>query len=154
MKYENELNRPVVRRRIGLLSDPQVEAERISNEVFSKFPALFEAHGVEAGDWMTLAFELAKAHVPGFKVIDAPGRPIEWSDVDRADFRIDVDAVIAYEGLSIAEAIKQAIRQPRWAEKTSPMTMAALRQQYKTADKRWIEVVKKARAWEKMGSDK
>jgi hypothetical protein len=154
MKYDGELKKAVVRKRIGLLADTDAEAQRITFEVFSKLPALFEAHGVRPGDWMTLAIELAKAHVPGFQVNDPPGAPTKWCITEKAEFRIDVDSVIADKKLSIPEAIKLVIRQPRWADKAEPMTMGALEKQYKTTDMRWVQVVQDARSWEKIVQDK
>lgn len=154
MKYEGELKKPVVRKRLGLLADTHAEAERITIEVFSKLPALFEAHRVEPGDWMSLALELAKAHVPGFQVNAPAGRPTKWCVTEKAEFRIDVDSIISDKKLSIPEAIKLAIRQPRWAEQTARMTMGALEKQYKTTDMRWVKVVQDARSWEQMGGDK
>lgn len=154
MQYEGELKKAVVRKRLGLLSDTNAEAERITVEVFSKLPALFDAHGVQPGDWMALAIELAKAHVPGFQVNDPPGAPTKWCITEKAEFRIDVDSVIADMHLSIPEAIKLVIRQPRWIEKTTPMTLGALEKQYKNTDMRWVKVVQDAGAWEKMGTGK
>lgn len=154
MKYEGELKKAVVRKRLGLLSDTNAEAERITVEVLSKLPALFAAHGVQPGDWMSLAIELAKTHVPGFQVNNPPGAPTKWCMTEKAEFRIDVDSVIADNYLSIPEAIKLVIRQPRWAEKTAPMTLGALEQQYKNTDMRWVAVVLDARAWEKIGANK
>ena len=154
MKYDGELKKAVVRKRLGLLSDTNAEAERITVEVFSKLPALFDAHGVQPGDWMALAIELAKTHVPGFQVNDPPGAPTKWCITEKAEFRIDVDSVIADMHLSIPEAIKLVIRQPRWIEKTTPMTLVALEKQYKTTDMRWVKVIQDARAWEKMGTGK
>ena len=154
MKYEGELKKAVVRKRLGLLSDTDAEAERITDEVFSKLPALFDAHDVQPGDWMSLAIELAKAHVPGFQVNSPPGRPTEWCVIEKAEFRIDVDARIADKKLSIPEAIKVVIRQSRWVEKAASMTLGALKKQYTTTDVRWVKVVQDARAWEKMGEDK
>lgn len=78
MKYKGQLNEPVVRKRLGLLAtDKQHEdaASQLVNELVQKMPMLAEAHGVAAGDWFGLAFELAQAHVPGFKVVERSLKP-------------------------------------------------------------------------------
>lgn len=154
MNYEGELKKAIVRNRLGLLSDTNAEAERITNEMFSKLPALFEAHGVQPGNWMALAIELAKTHVPGFRVNNPPGAPNKWGLMEKAEFRIDVDSIIADKHLSILEAIKLVIRQKPWIERAAPMTLGALEKQYRNTDMRWVQVMHDARAWERMGQDK
>ncbi|MGF6524742.1 hypothetical protein [Variovorax sp. PvP013] len=154
MMYEGKLKEPIVQQHHGLLSDLNAEQQRINIEMLSKLPALFEAHQVEAGNWMRLAFELAKAHVPGFQVNAPAGRPLKWELAEKAAFRIDVDEIISDAKLSLSEAIKLAIRQPRWAEQAREMTMAALVKQYKTTEMWSVEVLQDARRLEKMGTDK
>src|SRR4051812_489405 len=94
MKYSGRLTTPIQTSRLGLLaSDEEVttEANRIVAEQFDKIPDLFEAHRVQYGDWMSLCHELAKAHVPGFRVSRPAGRPTEWGLWGDAEFRLAVD---------------------------------------------------------------
>jgi|GEM_PF-2237069 len=151
MKYSGRLSKTIAQRRIGILESEdvyQTEAKRITDEIFSKFPELFVAHGVPDGNWFLLALELAKAHVPGFKVVKPAGRKTEWSIVDKAEFRLDVGTLVDKDSLSVVEAIKLVIRLDAWATKTAPMTVAALEQHYYNADLRFVEIVKNARAWQ------
>jgi hypothetical protein len=151
MKYTGKLKKQIVRKRIGILSDEDAylaEAKRITDEMFAKLPDLFAAYGLKQGDWVFLAMELAKAHVPGFQVIKPAGRKTEWDISQKAEFRLDVDAVMAKNGLSVVEAIKLTIRSTAWAAKAAPMTIAALEQHYYKADMRWVQIVKDARAYE------
>ncbi|MDL2336457.1 MAG: hypothetical protein QFE16_01315 [Pseudomonadota bacterium] len=155
MKYAGPLNKPITRKRIGLLADEptyQAESRRITAEMFSKLPALFAAHGVNEGDWLALSIELAKAHVPGFKVHNPAGRKTEWGVADKAEFHCDVDSKSAELDLSVVESIKQVIRLAAWKDKAKPMTMAALEKHYYEAEPRWIQIVKDARAYESIVS--
>jgi hypothetical protein len=153
MKYTDKLNKPITRKRSGLLDGEdayQAEAKRFADEMIAKLPDLFKAHEVPEGNWVALALALAKAHVPGFKVINPAGRKTEWSIADKAEFKVDVDAVVVNAGnnLPITEAIKLACRSKAWIAKTKPMTLTALTKHYYTADLRFVEVVKSARAWQ------
>lgn len=151
MKYTGTLNKRITRRRIGLLGGDdavQAESNRINAEMVEKLPALFDAHGIEYGNWVRLALALAREHVPGFAVINPPGRPTEWGLALKAEFRLDVDAIATAKGLTVIEAIKLAIRLDAWAIKTKPMDLRALEKHYYTADLRFVEIVKKARAYE------
>jgi hypothetical protein len=157
LKYTGKLNKPIVRKRIGILANEDAymaEAKRITDEMFAKLPDLFAAHGLQHGDWVALAMELAKAHVPGFQVNKPAGRKTEWDISHKAEFRLDVDAIVANSGLSVVEAIKLTIRSDAWAVKAAPMTIAALEQHYYKADMRWVQIVKDARAYESIvGTD-
>ena len=153
MKYTGRLREPITRRAMGLLEDDEahhVESKRITDEMFAKLPDLFQSHGVPDGDWITLVMEMAKAHVPGFRLINGAGRKTEWSFVDKAEFRLDVDAIVSGLGgaLPITEAIKLACRKEAWADKTKAMTLPAVTRHYYAADMRFVETVKRARLWE------
>jgi hypothetical protein len=152
MKYVGNLNKGITRKRMGIFADDAdyaTEAQRTTDEMFSKLPDLFAVHQVSEGDWAGLAMALAKTHVPGFKLINPAGRKTEWNPADKAEFRLDVDAIIENHGISVVEAIKLACRLDAWIEKTKePMTIAALEQHYYKADIRFIQVVKDARAWQ------
>ena len=122
--------------------------------MFAKLPDLFKAHEVPKGNWMALALALAKAHVPGFKVVKRAGRKTEWNISDKAEFRLDVDGIVSESGdlLPVTEAIKLACRLDAWSSKTNPMTLAAVTKHYYNADLRFVEIVKKARAYESIVS--
>ena len=158
MKYKGALNKPVVRKRLGLLATDEQVADAANtqfHELVAKLPLLAEAHGVAKGDWFGLAFELARAHVPGFKVVDPAGRPTEWSDIDKAELRIDVDDLIAVRNTRpVTEAIRIVCKLERWAEKTKGMKISALSKHYYGADVRWVRMLRDAKAWESIvGND-
>lgn len=150
MKYTGTLNKPIVSKPIGLLSfdeSYQAELERIDGERAEKLPELFEAHGVEPGNWYRLSVALALEHVPGFKVIKPAGRPTEWEEFDKAEFRLDVDAFIINSGntLPVTEAIQRARRLDAWKSKTEAMKPAALRKHYDMADMRMVKLIQDTR---------
>ena len=152
MKYTGTLKKPITRRRIGLLAFEdayQAEYERVNDEMIAKLPDLFKTHDVPEGNWVALAIALAKTHVPGFKEVNPAGRKTEWDIADKAEFRLDVDIAVMNSGntLPVTEAIKLACRLDAWASKTKLMTLAAITKHYYTADLRFVEVGKDARAW-------
>lgn len=151
MKYTGSLGKTITRKRVGLIAVDayQAEEKRVNDEMLAKLPDLFKAHAVPGGDWVALALALARAHVPGFKIIRRAGRPTEWGLGDKAVFRLDVDTIVVNSGntLPVTEAIKLACRLDAWAEKTKePMKLAAITKHYYTADLRFVEAVKEARA--------
>ena len=153
MKYTGTLKKGITRRRVGLLADSdahKIEGKRIADEMFAKLPELFRAYGIKPNNWPAMVLALAQEHVPGFKVINPAGRKIEWGDADNAEFRLDVDAIVADSGntVPVTEAIKLACRLDAWASKTRPMTLAAITAHYYDADLRWVEIAKDARAYE------
>lgn len=157
MKYSKELTTPIKRKRMGLLADDeifQLEAKRIVDEMFAKLPALATAHGVPANDWFALALALAKEHVPGFKVVNPAGRPPEWTELDKAEFKIDIDKVRDASGKSVDESMKLVIRHERWATKTGPMKIEAMRQHYYNADERLIRIMEDAKRYEALLADR
>lgn len=153
MKYTGRLREPITRRAMGLLEDDeahQAESKRITDEMFSKLPDLFQSHGVPDGDWRALVVGMAKAHVPGFNVVTRAGRKIEWSMAEKSAFRVDVDAIVAASDkrLPLTEAIRLARRAETWADKSKLMSAAALKKHYDKADLRFVEVVKAAQLWD------
>lgn len=152
MKYTGTLNKPITKRRLSLLAlyPLRDEYQRQTDEALSKLPDLFAAHDVQNGNWPALALALARAHVPGFKIVEPAGRPTEWGLADKAEFRFDVDTFVINSGntMLVTEAIKLACRLDAWASKTKPMTLAAITKHYYTADLRFVEIVKDARAWD------
>ena len=154
MKYTGELQKTIPTKKIGLLDDEdsrRAEAKRIAALKVSKMPALFAAHGVALGDWVNLAFELAKEFVPGFRVVEPAGRPTEWSGVDKAEFKLSVDDMqAANPGIPKTQAITKVCRLSRWEAKTKGMKVTALRKHYDNADATWVAIVKDAKAYESM----
>ena len=148
MKYTGRLSKPIARKIIGLIGDVaphHAEADRVSDEMLSKLPDLFEAHGVPLGNWCALVLAMAKDHVPGFKIVNPAGRKTEWDDLDKAAFKVDVDNFINQSNekkVPVTEAIAKTQRFERWAEKTKGMKIAALSQHYYKADKRWVDWLK------------
>lgn len=160
MKYKGSLASTIKRKRIGLLATEAAytaEAKRITDEFFSKLPDLFKAHGVTEGNWLALSLALAEAHVPGFRVVNPAGRKARWGVSYESEFRLDVDILIEEskpKALSVVEAIKLVCRRESWIEKTKSMSLSALEKHYYSADLRWVQIVKDARAYEKIVENK
>ena len=152
MKYSGELAKPITAKKAGLLAtDDSIRAEskRIVDAQIAKLPALFAAHGVELHDWIDLVFELAEEYVPGFRVVEPAGRPTEWGDYDKAEFRLTVDHMReANPGMKITDAIRRVQRLESWQSKTKDMKVSALSKHYYGADPRWVAVMRDAKAYE------
>ncbi len=152
MKYTGELAKPITAKKVGLLAtDDSIKAEsrRIIEARVAKLPALFAAHGVEPHDWIDLVFELAEEYVPGFRVVEPAGRPTEWGDYDKAEFRLTVDHMReANPGIKITDAIRRVQRLESWQSKTKDMKIPALSKHYYGADPRWVAVMRDAKAYE------
>lgn len=154
MKYTGKLAKPIVRRRLGVLSTEESVREaatKEANEMLEKLPLLAEAHGVAPGDWFALAVSLAKTHVPGFKVVQPAGRPTEWGQIEKAELRLDVDELLAATGgLAVTDAIRRTCKLERWVEKTKGMKVTALSKHYYAADMRFVDIVRDARSWNQL----
>lgn len=151
MKYTGRLQKPIVRRPIGIFStDDQIKATVNAevDEMFSKFDDLFAAFALEKDNWFGLALALAKAHVPGFKLVAPAGRKTEWTIVDKAALKLDVDTIAESAAVPITEAIKLACKLDAWAEKTKKMTLAAITKHYYAADPRFVSIVRDAQAYQ------
>lgn len=152
MKYTGELAKPITAKKFGLLATDDLikaEARRVVEARMAKLPALCAAHGVELGDWLDLAFELAEEYVPGFRVAKPAGRPIEWSEYEKAEFRLTVDDMReANPGMKITDAIRRVQRLESWKSKTKDMKVAALSKHYYDADDRWVAVMRDAKAYD------
>lgn len=174
MKYSGRLSEPVVKARLGPLADDsavQNESTRIAGELVKKMPLLFEAHGIEEGNYAALAMALATAHVPGFKIIQPAGRPEEWTAADKAALRVDIDllkAEKAAEGraITVRDAIKLVMQSETWkpraakAEgKDGKLKISSIEQHYYAARQQtkaaigWLEMATKAKAFDD-GKDK
>ena len=151
MKYTGPLAKPIRRRPISLLRMEESAKEAAGaevNEMFDKLPALFTAHGITEHDWFGLAFALAKEHVLGFKLVDPPGRKTQWAASDKAEFRLDVEAIRSAKRKTLDRSIHDTVKADRWLEKTKGMKIAALRQHYYAADPRMAQIVRDARAFD------
>jgi hypothetical protein len=151
MKYSGRLQKPIVKRRVGVFSteeDIRAAANAEVNEMFDKLDDLFAAFTLQKDDWCGLALALAKAHVPGFKFVAPAGRKTEWSVLDKAELKLDVDTIAESTGLPITEAIKRACKMEAWSAKTKKMSLPAITKHYYTADSRFVGIVRDARAWD------
>lgn len=139
-------------KKFGLLStDDVIKAEvgRIVDARIAKLPELCAVHGVELGDWLGLVFKLAEEHVPGFRVVEPAGRPTEWDEFSKAEFKLAVKQMReANSGMKITDAIKRVQRLERWESKTKDMKVSALSKHYYDANPRWIALVEDAKAYE------
>lgn len=151
MKYTGTLVSPIVERMPdgGLLAgDAEFakEAARVKVAQLEKLPALFEAHGVEVGDYQSLALALAETHVAGFKVVERAGAKVKWQVYELTQFKIAVDDLVASgEASSVTHAIDRVRRRPEWSgiiKKSA--TPSALRKQYDRADPMWVQMLRDA----------
>ena len=151
MKYTGKLAKPIVSKQLGLFAtdaDIKAEALRVTTEKVNKVSALFAVHGVELHDWMDLAFELAEEYVPGFKVIKPAGRPTEWEEYDKAEFKLTVDSMkAANNGIPVTRAISRVMKLSSWAGKTKGMQVSALSKHYYAADPRVVAMMRDANAY-------
>jgi hypothetical protein len=155
VKYKGRLSKPIVRRRVGPLASDEQRAAAVNaqvDELLSKLPLLADAHGVRHGDWFALAVSLARAHVPGFKIVEPAGRPTEWSFFDKAEFRLYVDSIRG-SGKTLDASIKYVAKSDKWSSKVAGMTLGALRKHYYSADPRFFAVLADAKAYESMVGD-
>jgi hypothetical protein len=150
MKYTGSLSKTIVGKRIAPLSGADaftVEYKRQDGEMLAKLPDLFRAHEVTVGDWLGLALALAKAHVPGFKVVRRAGPRTKWDVITKAEFRLDVDTEREKSGLSVVKAIEHVWNLEFWRVAAIPTPLSALQKHYYSADLEIVEVLKEARAW-------
>lgn len=156
MKYEGALNRRIAGKQFGLLAgEPEFKSDavRVVDARFAKFPALFEAHKVPLGDWQGLAYELAVAHVPGFKVSKPVGANTKWSELDKAELRIDADAAIANtRHKTVAEALRHLQKNSeRWKPVLKGLGAHVLREYYYDAKPRWVRMALDSKAFRELG---
>lgn len=152
MKYPGRLGKPIVRKPRSLLNYEESARAAIAaeiDEMFDKLPDLFKLYGIQESNWCSLAIALAKEHVPGFKLVEPAGRKTEWGGVEKAEFRLDVDAVRSASKKALDASIREAIKSERWREKTMDMKISALRQHYYQADERMIKLVQSSRNYDR-----
>ena len=151
MKYTGSLSKTIVGKQIAPLSGEdafKVEYKRQDDEMLAKLPDLFRTHEVTVGDWVGLALALAKAHVPGFKVVRRAGPRTKWSFFTKAEFRLDVDTEREKSGLSVEKAIEHVWCLEAWRVAAIPTPLSALQKHYYSADLEFVEAIKRARAWQ------
>lgn len=112
---------------------------------------LFEAHGVEQGEWVHLCYALAAAHVPGFKLAKGrKGRPRKWNEHDRAALVVAIEET----GLPIKEAAEMLARREPWESKvTATRGAETLRDEYTRADGPWVAMLRDARKLARLALD-
>jgi hypothetical protein len=147
---------------LGPAESHRSNAEELALKRKEKFPALFDFHGVENGDWEGLAMALAQTHVAGFMVQGAVGRTTKWTEFDKAQFKIDVDQHIhrkRYEdgkNCSVPTAVKAVRIWPKWVEMTTKpkkLSDVACKNLYYSADERCVLLLaqvelKQAQEWD------
>lgn len=166
--YAGKLARPV-RVKVGELtldeagSDEAREAfaQKVANEhnlsVIERGVKLYllcDHYGVERGDWFNLAWELAHAHVPGFRVEDekSSGRPKEWDMVRLLFLWWKVQ-----EGRrknprrSVSEACKRLADDPDLAKMLRNAKQKTLQHQYEKALHSPLVIVLQKRTHEEVG---
>lgn len=155
MKYEGTLNRRIAGKHFGLLAGEMEfrgDAARVVDARFAKFPALFEAHNVPLNDWQRLAYELAVAHVPGFKVSKPVGRNTKWGELDKAHLRIDADATIATtRHKTVGDALRHLQKtSEKWKPMLRKLSQQVMREYYYKADPRWVRMVLDSKAFDEL----
>lgn len=153
-KYTGELLRPLVPPRIGLLMNEAQIAEKyaeIELERWKRMAILFDAHGVNQGDWQSLCFALAIAHVPGFKMAKGrAGAKTKWQDYDRAMLVLAVEQT----GLSVTEATELLAKQEPWKSMVSHARGAkTLHDEYYRADQRMVRMARVAQAFDALSEE-
>ena len=151
MKYDGALKRRIPGKQFGLLAgdeDYASDAVRIADAQLAKLPALFEAHGVPFGEWHLLTLALAIAHVPGFKVSKPVGRNTKWSELDKAELRIDADATMATtRHKTVGEALRHLQKtSEKWKPFLNRLGSHVMKEYYNDADPRWVRMALDSRA--------
>ncbi|NWL80579.1 hypothetical protein DM872_27380 [Pseudomonas taiwanensis] len=94
-QYTGDLAGPIRPKPLGLLAGPEefaAQAREIQAEQERRLVLLFEAHGVEAGDWWGLGSCLV-LDLPGFQIEfgPGPGRPQVWHTLARAILVVSIE---------------------------------------------------------------
>lgn len=92
------------------------EALRAAQELTAKLPLLLDHFGIDRNrpdHWKQLAFRLARAHVPGMQVVNAPkaGAPQTWGPVELAALYIEVER-LTKQGATAMDACRVLMRLP------------------------------------------
>ena len=150
-KYSGELNAPIPKPQIDLLASDAERAEvakQLTTESYRRMTLLFDVHGVEHGNWEALCFALARAHVAGFKIARSSSGPkTKWDDITRAELVLAVEST----GINnVSDATKQLAAQEPWCSIAKHGGAKTLRDEYYRADNKWVQILKKAKAWESL----
>lgn len=148
--YPKELQRKIRRPRLGPLASDDAWNEafkKIHQEEAKRMAVLFQHHDVQSGNWMALCYALARTHITGFQIADGFDGPREkWTDTVRAEL------VIAVENTGLGNVVKAtqllAKKEPWLGMIGKENGASRLRDEYNRADKRWVQVLKDAQAYE------
>lgn len=121
--------------------------EDIAQQEAERLVALFDHFGLDVGDWRTLAFSLARQHVPGFRRRPFRKRKRYWDDVRYLMLWRDVQVLFHQEkASSVREACRVLGRTKDWRGKKR------LREHYYEALK--TEAVElEVKVWKKIGAE-
>jgi hypothetical protein len=120
---------------------------------------LCDFYGIERTNWAALALHLAKAHVPGLRMENAPrGQPSKWGLFERAELRATIDDMIRNHpsgALKPSGAAENLARREPWKSKLakSKKPADALRKQYEKADPRAVKIWREAAAYQYYEAD-
>jgi hypothetical protein len=148
-KYTGDLAKPISHPAIGLLmSEDKVTAvtRSVVDERWRRMGLLFDAYGIEHGNWIALSFALAEAHVPGCRVTSAKSGPkTKWDEITRAELWLAVESL---GDMSITDATKYLASLEPWKSLLSHTRGAAtLRDEYNRADLRWVNCLREAKSF-------
>jgi hypothetical protein len=123
-EYTGVLAEPIyLARALAHLVDPSgklesIERDRGIKQIIAKLPALFKWYKIDVGskgDWMLLALELAKSHVPGMRISRDPkprrGRAVKWGPGLGDDELLHEVESRLKPGISQKEAIQKLIKE-------------------------------------------
>lgn len=153
-KYTGDLAKAIPRPALGLLMPPEQIAttlKEFKREKYRRMVQLFDAYEIAHGNWEQLCFSLAEAHVPGLRVGVKPGKKTKWDDTLRAELVLAVEQTgienitSAIEKLAAIEPWKSLVSHTKGAE--------TLRGEYNRRDPRWVELVRKARAYDALSGE-
>lgn len=151
-KYLGDLTKAIPTPAIGLLASNEEVAEAtkaIQQEKYRKMILLFDAHNVVHGDWESLCFTLAEAHVTGFKFAEKKGVKTKWDVLLRAELVLAVKET----GIeNISEATRKLAKIEPW--KSLATGGGRLREQYNRADARWVKILCEARMYQNIIDNK
>ena len=115
----------------------------VIEEVGRRLQLLCDWHGVNRGDWFSLALALARISVPGLR-IDSSGRPKDWQPLRVAQLKIDLDTIIERRGCSLKAATSILAKSGVWKTSRSRANKPeeVFRKQYAKADPLLVMLLK------------
>lgn len=125
------------------LEELMATVHHVECEYNKKLTALMRHHNIVAkkdGAWRALALELAKDHVPGFKIIQEKegGRGTFWNEFALAKLYFDVSNMMAARNQNISGACDLLLREPPWCDIRSNGDVLTP----KTLQNRYVEATK------------